>query len=408
MRIAQVIKYEGDNSTFVWKHECEDFNTMSQLIVHESQEAILFKNGQALDLFSAGRHTLSTQNIPILGKLINKLTDDETPFHCEVYFINLVEQMSLKWGTDSKIQYIEPTYKCPFLIGASGEMSVSVADSRKLLLKLVGTENSLSQSSMANMFRAFLMTRIKSYIATILTTSKISIFELDMYLEQFSSQLIEKLKPDFQEYGLKLNQFFVTTISRPEGEVQYETIKELHFRQYADIADATIRQQKELIEQQTRSAKMKMEAEALADKRRVEGYDYQTERAYDTAEKLVSNEGIGNFSNAGIGLGMMGGMGIGIGRGVSGIVDNALTPINSPTQVQTAPAISHMGETVNGMPPIIALKEQVNSENVLKNKTENSMGNFEERVEKLKMMRDNGLINDEIFDEHVKKLLSEV
>ena len=49
--IASVIKYEGDNSTFIWKHPCEDFNTSSQLIVHESQEAILFLNGQALDLF---------------------------------------------------------------------------------------------------------------------------------------------------------------------------------------------------------------------------------------------------------------------------------------------------------------------------------------------------------------------
>ena len=58
--IASVIKYEGDNSTFIWKHPCEDFNTSSQLIVHESQEAILFLNGQALDLFGPGRHTLET------------------------------------------------------------------------------------------------------------------------------------------------------------------------------------------------------------------------------------------------------------------------------------------------------------------------------------------------------------
>lgn len=39
-KIVDVIKYEGDNSTFVWKHPCEDFNTNTQLIVHESQEAI--------------------------------------------------------------------------------------------------------------------------------------------------------------------------------------------------------------------------------------------------------------------------------------------------------------------------------------------------------------------------------
>lgn len=55
-QIADIIKYEGDNSTFIWKHPCEDFNSLTQLIVHESQEAIFFMNGQALDLFGAGRY----------------------------------------------------------------------------------------------------------------------------------------------------------------------------------------------------------------------------------------------------------------------------------------------------------------------------------------------------------------
>ena len=68
MALVDIIKYEGDNSTFVWKHPCEDFNSLTQLIVHESQEAVFFMNGQALDLFGAGRYTLETQNIPKLGK----------------------------------------------------------------------------------------------------------------------------------------------------------------------------------------------------------------------------------------------------------------------------------------------------------------------------------------------------
>ena len=94
--IFQIIKYEGDNSTFIWKSPIEDFNTGTQLIVHESQEAIFFMNGQALDLFGPGRYTLETQNIPLVRKFLNKPTDDQTPFHCEVYFINKTEQMSIK------------------------------------------------------------------------------------------------------------------------------------------------------------------------------------------------------------------------------------------------------------------------------------------------------------------------
>lgn len=81
---VEVIKYEGDNSTFIWKHPCEDFNSLTQLIVHESQEAIFFMNGQALDLFGARRYTLETQNITKIGKFLHRETGDTTPFHCEV------------------------------------------------------------------------------------------------------------------------------------------------------------------------------------------------------------------------------------------------------------------------------------------------------------------------------------
>ena len=96
-KIADVIKYEGDNSTFIWKHPCEDFNSLTQLIVRESQEAIFFMNGQALDLFGAGRYTLETQNIPKIGKLLNRTTGDETPFHGGAdifldYFMLLIQE----------------------------------------------------------------------------------------------------------------------------------------------------------------------------------------------------------------------------------------------------------------------------------------------------------------------------
>ena len=145
MALVNIIKYEGDNTTFVWKHPKTDFNTMSQLIVHENQEAVFFKNGQSLDLFESGKYTLSTENIPILRNFINIPTDGKTPFHCEVYFINKTHQMAVKWGTDSQVQYMDPTYKFPLQIGASGEMVLSVCDSKKLLVKIVGTENILTQ-----------------------------------------------------------------------------------------------------------------------------------------------------------------------------------------------------------------------------------------------------------------------
>lgn len=327
-QIAEIIKYEGDNSTFIWKHPSEDFNSLTQLIVHESQEAIFFMNGQALDLFGPGRYTLETQNIPKLGKLLNRTTGGETPFHCEVYFINKTEQMSIKWGTDSKVQYIEPTYGFPISIGASGEMSLRAEDSRKLLLKLVGTENYLGQQKLISFFRAFLMTRVKTYIAQAMKSNAINIFELDENLTVFSDSIHKQLIPDFADYGVSLERFFVTNVVKPDGDRQYEKFKELHFRQYADIAEAKLRQQTDIIYAQTEAQKVIIDSQAQAAKRAQEGYTYQQERGFDVATEVARNEAVGQFTNLGVGLGTMAGVGGVVAGTVGGAMNDALTQTN--------------------------------------------------------------------------------
>ena len=332
-QIAEIIKYEGDNSTFIWKHPCEDFNTTTQLIVHESQEAIFFMNGQALDLFGAGRHTLETQNIPLLRKLTSIPTDGKTPFHCEVYFINKTEQMAIRWGTDSRVQYIEPTYRFPLSIGASGEMALSVEDSRKLLVKLVGTERVLDRNQLVTFFRAFLMTNVKTYIAQEMKSSAINIFEIDESLESFSKAIHSRLLSDFADYGVTLNRFFVTTIVKPDGDPQYEKFKELHFRQYADIAEAKLRQQTDIIYAQTEAQKTVIDSQAQATKRAQEGYTYQQERGFDVAEKVAANEAVGEFTNMGIGFGTMAGVGGAVGGMVGGMMHDVMGGIQTPQQV---------------------------------------------------------------------------
>ena len=333
MAIFDVIKYEGDNTTFVWKHPKEDFNTSSQLIVHESQEAVFFLNGQALDLFGPGKYTLETQNIPFLRHVINIPTGGVSAFHCEVYFINKVEQMAISWGTDSKVQYMDPVYGFPISIGAGGEMSLRADDSRRLLVRLVGTESYLSRDKLVSYFRAFLMARIKTYIAQTFRESRTSIFESDEHLNEFSDELKKKLEPDFSEYGVSLEQFFVTRIVKPDGDPQYEKFRDIHFRQYADVAEAKIRQQVGVIDQQTKAQKMVIESQGMAQKRQIEGYTYQQERGFDVAEKIAQNEGAGNFSSAGIGLGMMAGVGGAVGSTVGGIWNTGLSEIQ-PNQAE--------------------------------------------------------------------------
>ena len=330
-QIADIIKYEGDNSTFIWKHPCEDFNCLTQLIVHESQEAVFFMNGQALDLFGAGRYTLETQNIPLIGKALNRVTGDVSPFHCEVYFINKTEQMAIKWGTDSKVQYIEPTYGFPLSIGANGEMSLRAEDSRKLLLKLVGTENNLSQQKLVSLFRSFLMTRVKTYIAQVMKSSAINIFEIDEKLTVFSDAIKKLLVSDFADYGVALERFFVTSILKPDGDTQYEKFKDLHFRQYADIAEAKLRQRTEIIDAETEAQKTIIDSKAQATKRIQECYTYSQERGFDVAEKVAENEAVGEFTNMGVGLGTMAGVGGTVGGMVGGMIYDAMGSITNPS-----------------------------------------------------------------------------
>lgn len=373
-KIADVIKYEGDNSTFVWKHPCEDFNSLTQLIVHESQEAVFFMNGQALDLFGAGRYTLETQNIPLIGRALNRTTDDRTPFHCEVYFVNKTEQMSIKWGTDSKVTYVEPTYGFPIAIGASGEMSLRAENSRKLLLKLVGTERLLSQQQLTAFFRAVLMTRIKTYLAQYMRANSVSIFEIDEHLVSFSDALHSLLIPDFADYGVSLERFFVTNVVKPDGDKQYEKFKELHFRQYADIAEAKLRQQTDLIYAQTEAQKVIIDSQAQATKRSQEGYTYAQERGFDVAEKVAQNEAVGQFTNMGVGLGTMAGVGgaVGgvVGNAVNGAIESAVQPVQAPT---SQPA--------------------------------DDIAVFKAKIEKLTMMEEAGLLSNEEFASLKSELL---
>lgn len=361
-QIADIIKYEGDNSTFIWKHPCEDFNSMTQLIVHESQEAVFFMNGQALDLFGPGRHTLETQNIPKLGKFLNRSTGGETPFHCEVYFINKTVQMAVKWGTDSKVRFIEPTYGVPLEIGASGEMNLMVSDARKLLIKLVGTMNGIAwddrgglfTKSLAASFRPLISTSVKTNLASCIKAQNINILEIDESLGLLSDVLKTNILPGFEEYGLTIPQFYVTTVVLPENDPNFKRIRDLHalslqtrmvqaettiktaMAESAATVTAAERQavlerettateiarreaERDLIRAQAEAQAAKLSGFAEAEIMRAKGY---TEKDVLQAEvQKAYAEGIGNMTISGGGGGVAGDMiGLGVGMAAAGAV----------------------------------------------------------------------------------------
>ena len=297
--LASVIKYEGDNETLVWKHPIEDFNFGSQLIVHESQEAIFFRDGQALDLFGPGRYTLETQQLPLLEKLYKLPTDTEGTFHSEVYFINKAVQMAIKWGTPDKIRFIDPLTSAPLEIGASGALNLQVENSRKLIVKLVGTQKGIAWDDRENFtrsvqssFRPLIANTVKQYLPAIIKEQQIDLLEIDERVNEISALLHEKLQPGFEEYGLTLPQFYVTHVVLPEEDPNFKRIRELHTvmlqtRTYqAEAAIKTVQAQSEAA---YRTAQEESKAAITAAQRKVEleRQTTQTEVARREAERTV-------------------------------------------------------------------------------------------------------------------------
>lgn len=299
MALSELVKYEGDNSTFIWKYPNEDFNRMAELVVHESQEAVFFANGQLADVFGPGRYKLDAKNLPILSKLANIVTGVSI-FHCEVYFINKTVQMAVKWGTDSKVRFVEPTLGVPIELGASGEMNIAVSDGRKMLTKLVGTMNGIAWNeegpgftkSLQASFRPLISTEVKSKLSAAIKQRNIDIVEVDEHLSELSDTLKEKILPGFEEYGLTIPQFYLTNVVLPENDPNFKTLKELHtasLQKRAAAAEAEIRTSKA----ESRAAYMTAEAEAEAKikaaQREVilEGQTTETEIARREAERKL-------------------------------------------------------------------------------------------------------------------------
>lgn len=324
MAVVSVLKYEGDNSTFVWKHPDTDFNIGSQLIVHESQEAVFLLNGEVLEVFGPGKHVLETENLPFIKQLQKLSTGGKSAFHCEVYFVNLTEQMAIRWGTDSKISYMDPEYHFPLEIGACGQMSLSVSNSTKLLGKLVGTAKSLTQADLTIYFRAFLMTRIKSILPATIIENNISIFSIDQHLTTLSDVVKSLLSDDFIDYGINLRSFLITTVVKPDEDPNFKKFKDLHFRKVTDVAEAELNQQVSIINEQTKAQQTVIEAEAIAKKRQIEGYTYQEERGFDVASQMAQNDAVAQLNNVGIGMGLMTGVGGTLGQQVGSMAASAM------------------------------------------------------------------------------------
>ena len=288
MAIVEVVKYDGSPDVLVWKYPSQELGTWTQLIVNESQEAVLYKGGKIFDIFQSGRHTLSTENIPLLNKIVNLPFGGRSPFTAEVWFVNKLYSLNVKWGTPTPIQVQDPKYGVFVPVRANGQFGIQIKDSEKLLFKLVGKASVFDRQNLVKLFRGLYITKAKDTISSYVVHKQVSPLEINAYLDEMSVFLKEKMAPVMDEYGIKLTSFYVNEVSIPEEDPAVKKLKD-----------------------------------ALAKKAEMNiiGYSYQQQRSFDTLEGAAKNgsAGAAPLMGAGMGLGMGLEMGTAVGKGFNGM-----------------------------------------------------------------------------------------
>lgn len=383
--VIDVIKYEGDNRTFIWKHPCEDFNTGSQLIVHESQEAVFFRDGKALESFGAGRHTLETQNMPRLKDHFNAIAGGKSVFHAEVYFINLTTQLGVKWGTDSKIRMFDPISGLHLELGACGTFNIKVIDGRKLLLKVVGATSGFTQdnvfgttSSATNYFRGMIVAKVKSNLARAIRENDINVLEVDEHTGELADILKNEINKVLDDYGMYVPEFFITNVLTPDDDPNYARLKEQHAERYLRVqqqrikeAEAVAATKRAEAEAQLKLAVAKGDAYAEAEAKKIlagaeaeeirlkgfaeaevlraKGGDYQSETARIVGKAAAENESSGAGGSIASGI-VQTGVGLGVGVSVAKEVAATIKDTVSASATWDCPACGQKNLSGNFCP----------------------------------------------------------
>jgi len=308
--IIDRIKYDGPADELIWKFPYENLTIGAQLIVNESQEAIFYKGGKALDTFGPGTHTISTANIPFLQKLINLPFGGKTPFVAEVWFINKTVKRNLKWGTKTPMKLRDPKWEIVIPVRAYGEFGIQISDARNFMTQIVGTLHTADIQTIQQYFTSLIITKVTDTISKYIVKQKISVIDIPAYVDELSKACKDRISEEFDKYGILITNFYAESINYPEDDPNVEEINQ--------------------------SLKDKF-------KRENEGFTYQEQRSFDVMESAAQNEGsAGNLMGAGIGMGM----GLGIGGamgGQMGTMGSQLntgqnqTPAQPPSQQGTPP-----------------------------------------------------------------------
>ena len=222
-RIFDVIEYPNEMKDEIVHRFPEtgfgDFRIGSQVIVRESQAVVFFRDGKALDVFLAGRHTISTANIPYLIDLIGKAFNERTPFTAEVYFVSLREFTNEKWGTPQPIIVRNPGMGLGVaLIQGFGSYSYQVHDPQQFVTQIVGATGTYATSEIQSRLRAILLSKLQDMLGEV--GAKKTVPELIGLTEELGAGVRAKGQDDFRAVGLTLKTFYIENLKPSEKSAE--------------------------------------------------------------------------------------------------------------------------------------------------------------------------------------------
>jgi membrane protease subunit (stomatin/prohibitin family) len=191
-----------------------EFKLGSQLVVRENQQAVFFRDGKALDVFGPGRHTISTNNIPLLTGLIGLPFGGDSPFTAEVYFVSMREFTDMKWGTPQPLVFRDKDFGM-IRLRAHGTYSMKAGDPQLFVTQIVGARGAYSTSTIDDFLKSVIINEFND----LLGESHASLLDIQGMTLELASTARNALTDDFERLGLQLTTFQIVAITPPD-EVQ--------------------------------------------------------------------------------------------------------------------------------------------------------------------------------------------
>ncbi|MDR0639908.1 MAG: SPFH domain-containing protein [Spirochaetaceae bacterium] len=215
MAFIDVVEWnDAANDVFAWKfaqNKNNNLSTFTQLIVRESQEAILFSKGRIIGKFGPGKHTLNTENLPLLRNLFGIPFGGKNPFTAEVWFVNKAAPLTIDWRTDT-MRFHDPDYGAMVPLAAMGRYGLKVEEAERFLVQLVGTLTAFTSRDLTGHFYGPLVAKTKSTVISFMQANGIGLQTISARLEDLSRFLHDPLKEFWESYGMLLTGFYITSV----------------------------------------------------------------------------------------------------------------------------------------------------------------------------------------------------